>query len=506
MIAWSSSAPSAGTGMPNARKHTANPAAFTSHSTSDHATTPAKRPGRRSTSSPTISPSASRARRSARRAGSTPWVTLLKKESHGVGRCTTARATSSAAPKTIAAPLATRLTDVPPMTASRGNDGAAIASAIMATITRSTPMEAKAVEKRTGSCCLATYARANSPARAGSRLLAMKPTAVACHSGRRGRRVSSPARSINCHRQVRIGKVAVMRATLASNSHGSAWLACVSTSRGLTSCSVQTSSATETARPMSQAQRVARLLAGLDGEGNEVADFFDEGAQALARCRAGFLAQLLGALLGALAAIDQGADVHDLGLRSDRPPGGGRRGCGRPGGVRRGRRSRDLACRSEEIGERSGADPTGHQPRVGHPGADDVRRFGNRFVAGRSPGGRGGGGERRDGYHAGGAGGQGRDGAGNLLKLRRERGLIRSRRAAEDVARAAQLRGERGRVRDGGPAHHGVAGAGGEGGHLFGERATARTRQGPERARQRVRAQLALRAAGRALQRVGHLL
>src|SRR6266496_1616391 len=458
MIAWSSSAPSAGTGMPNARKHTANPAAFTSHSTSDHATTPAKRPGRRSTSSPPISPSASRARR----AGSTLWVTLLKKESHGVGRCTTARATSSAAPKTIAAPLATRLTDVPPMTASRGNDGAAIASAIMATITspsitRSTPMEAKAVEKRTGSCCLATYARANSPARAGSRLLAMKPMAVACHSGRRGRRASSPARSINCHRQVRIGKVAVMRATLASNSHGSAWLACVSTSRGLTSCSVQTSSATETARPMSQAQRVARLLAGLDGEGNEVADFFDEGAQALARCRAGFLAQLLGALLGALAAIDQGADVHDLGLRSDRPPGGGRRGCGRPGGVRRGRRSRDLACRSEEIGERSGADPTGHQPRVGHPGADDVRRFGNRFVAGRSPGGRGGGGERRDGYHTGGAGGQGRDGAGNLLKLRRERGLIRSRRAAEDVARAAQLRGERGRVRDGGPAHHGVA-------------------------------------------------
>src|SRR6266516_5053880 len=430
MIAWSNSAPSAGTGMPNARKHTANPAALTSHSTSDHATTPANRPGRRSTSSPPINPSASRTSRSARRAGSTPWVILLKKESQGAGRCTTARATSRAAPNPIAPLPATRLTDVPPITASRGKDGAAIASAISPTITnpsitRSTPIDAKAVVKRTGSCRLATYARANSPARAGSRLLAMKPMAVACHSGMSGRRVSSPARSINCQRQVRIGKVAVMRTTLASNNHGSAWLACVKTSRGLTSCSVQTSRATETARPMSPAQRVARLpagRAGFDREGNEVADFFDEGAQALARCRAGFRAQLLGALLGALAAIEQGADVHDLGLRGGRTSGGGRRGCGRPGGVRRGRRGRDLARRSEEIGERSGADPTGHEPRVGHPGADEVRRFGNRFVAGRSPGG-GRGGERLDGYHARGAGGQGRDGAGNLLKLRRERGL-----------------------------------------------------------------------------------
>src|SRR5436189_37773 len=252
MIAWSNSAPSAGTGMPNARKHTANPAALTSHNTNDHATTPANRPGRRSSSSPPINPSASRTSRSASRAGSTPWVILLKKESQGAGRCTTARATSRAAPNTIAPPPATRLTDVPPITASRGKDGAAIASAISPTITnpsitRSTPMEAKAVVKRTGSCRLATYARANSPAR----------------------------------------------------------------------------------------------------EGNEVADFFDEGAQALARGRTGFLAQLLGALLGALATVEQGEDVHDVGFRGDAPARGG--GTGWPCGVRRGRRSRDLARRSDEI-------------------------------------------------------------------------------------------------------------------------------------------------------------
>src|SRR5437773_3946848 len=511
MIAWSNSAPSAGTGMPNARKHTANPAALTSHNTNDHATTPANRPGRRSTSSPPINPSASRTSRSASRAGSTPWVILLKKESQGAGRCTTARATSRAAPNTIAPPPATRLTDVPPITASRGKDGAAIASAISPTITnpsitRSTPMEAKAVVKRTGSCRLATYARANSPARAGSRLLAMKPVAVACHSGRSGRRVSSPARSISCQRQVRIGKVAVMRTTLASNSHGSAWRACVKTSRGLTSCSVQTSRATETARPMSPAQRVARLLAGragFDREGNEVADFFDEGAQALARGRTGFLAQLLGALLGALATLEQGEDVHDVGFRRDAPAGGG--GTGWPCGVRRGRRGRDLAGCGDHFGEGSGADPTGHQPGVGHPGADEVRRFGDRCVAGWS-GARWsrGGGERLDGHDC--AAAQGQDGAGGGLELRRQRGLIRSRRAAEDVARAPQLRGERGRVRDGGAAGHGVAAGGGECGHLVGERAATCCRQGAKRPAERVRAQLALRPARRALQRVRHLL
>src|SRR5256885_2530250 len=137
----------------------------------------------------------------------------------------------------------------------------------------------------------------------------MKPTAVACHSGIHGSRPWSPARSINRQRHVRIGKVAVIKATAASSSHGFARLACASTSRGLTSCSVQPSRARETARPKRPTQRVARLLAGLDGEGNEIADFFDERAEALAGCRAGLLAQLLGALLGALAAIHQRADV-----------------------------------------------------------------------------------------------------------------------------------------------------------------------------------------------------
>ena len=147
--------------MPKARKQTAKAAAFTSHNSSDHPTTAAKRPGRRSTSSPPINPSASRTRRSAKRVGRTACRTLLKKESQGAGRCTTARATSSAAPNSIAAPVARWLTEAVPIRACRGNDGTAIATAINPTITspsitRSTPMEASAVVKRTGSCRLAT--------------------------------------------------------------------------------------------------------------------------------------------------------------------------------------------------------------------------------------------------------------------------------------------------------------------------------------------------------------
>ena len=82
-------------------------------------------------------------------------------------------------------------TDVRPMSARWGNAEEPIATAIRLTSinpsnTRSTPTDARAVEKRTGSCRDATYARANSPARTGSRLFAMKPMAVACHSGRSG--------------------------------------------------------------------------------------------------------------------------------------------------------------------------------------------------------------------------------------------------------------------------------------------------------------------------------
>ena len=75
------------------------------------------------------------------------------------------------------------------MSAWWGNADEPIATAMRPTSinpsnTRSTPTDARAVEKRTGSCRDATYARATSPARTGRRLFAMNPIAVACH--RRG--------------------------------------------------------------------------------------------------------------------------------------------------------------------------------------------------------------------------------------------------------------------------------------------------------------------------------
>ena len=91
-----------------------------------------------------------------------------------------------------AADVAMVETDRPLTSACAGNDGAAMAIAINPNITspskmRSTPMDASAVEKRTGSWREATYARATSPARAGSRLFAMNPIVVACQSGLQGR-------------------------------------------------------------------------------------------------------------------------------------------------------------------------------------------------------------------------------------------------------------------------------------------------------------------------------
>ena len=82
-------------------------------------------------------------------------------------------------------------TDVRPMSAWWGKADEPIATAIKLTSinpsnTRSTPTEARAVEKRTGNWRDATYARANSPARTGRRLFAMKPIAVACQSAPSG--------------------------------------------------------------------------------------------------------------------------------------------------------------------------------------------------------------------------------------------------------------------------------------------------------------------------------
>src|SRR2546428_320962 len=328
----SRNAPTQGTGSPNARKHTANDRAFTTHSTTDQTTTPAKRAGLLRTASPWTSPSANCVTRSAEREGRTACSTRPRRLSAGAGRGTTTSATPRAVPNRAAAPPAVRDRGTPPTAASRGNDGAAIAIARRATMTRpsntrSTPMEASAVVNRTGSWRRARYARATSPARAGSRLFAMKPAAVACHKGPSGKASPVPvSRRIRRQRTARSGNVAVAIAMAAPKSRGSARRRWSSTACGSTPCKAHASSRTVTASPSQKAQRDATrpLGAGLEGEGNEIADFVDEGAERIARRVPRLRTELLGAGQGALTAVHQRADVHHQWLgRCGRPGGGG---------------------------------------------------------------------------------------------------------------------------------------------------------------------------------------
>src|SRR5207302_5025859 len=108
-----------GTGSPNARKHTANAAAFTSHSTTDQRTTASNRPGLLSTSSPATSPSAMWESRSAKCAGNTACAARPSSPSQGAGRCTTSTATSSTIPKKAAAVVVIADADVRPISAWR---------------------------------------------------------------------------------------------------------------------------------------------------------------------------------------------------------------------------------------------------------------------------------------------------------------------------------------------------------------------------------------------------
>src|SRR5438552_10522168 len=115
----------------------------------------------------------------------------------------------------------------------------------------------------------------------------MKPTAVACHNGSQGKRWPSTSRKIRRQRAVRSGNVSVAVATAAIRRKGWARRMWPSTARGSTSCSVQYSSAAVTTSPATHAHgaRADRLEAGgagLGGEGNEVADFVDEGAERVA--------------------------------------------------------------------------------------------------------------------------------------------------------------------------------------------------------------------------------
>ena len=65
-----------------------------------------------------------------------------------------------------------------------------------------------------------------------------------------------------------------------------------------------------TASPNGQAQRDGRLRAGVEGEDNEIADFFEEGGQLVARRTFRELAQLLRAGQRGVAAIEEGLHVY----------------------------------------------------------------------------------------------------------------------------------------------------------------------------------------------------
>src|SRR2546422_111030 len=287
---------------------------------SDKRTPPPTRAGFFNTSRPATISSVQCITRVAAVAGSTRLAIRPSSASHGAGRCTTMRASSSTAPNSTAAVVATVESDRPPTSAWRGKDGAAIATAMSANIsrpskTRSTAIDASDVVKRTGSWRVATYARATSPAGAGNRLFAMKPIAVACQSGSEGNRWPSISRRIRRQRIVRSGNVAVASTTAARTNRGPAWRASSHPCRRSMRWSTQASNATLTASPRSQAPRPAppapqrRLLLGFDGEDNEVADFVDDRAEALAaRALCGF-SQFLRALAGPGSLVEQPPDI-----------------------------------------------------------------------------------------------------------------------------------------------------------------------------------------------------
>src|SRR6266545_4490789 len=140
----------------------------------------------------------------------------------------------------------------------------------------------------------------------------MKPIVVACHSGIHGKRWLSTSRRISCQRMVRTGKVRVATTTVRSSSHPLACCAYVQTFLRSILYNTQTSNATLTASPISQAPLQRFLLFGFDGEDNEIADFVDDRAEAFAARALSRLAQLLRALAGTGPLVEERADVDGL--------------------------------------------------------------------------------------------------------------------------------------------------------------------------------------------------
>src|SRR3989454_838864 len=127
----------------------------------------------------------------------------------------------------------------------------------------------------------------------------MNPIAVACHSGSRGKRLPPTSRRMSRQRSARSGNVSVASAIVASMSQRLARRRCPTSSCASTPCSAQARSPSVTTSPTTHAQRDAGPLGvggGLDGEGNEVADLFDERPERFPRGQLGGFTQLLRAL------------------------------------------------------------------------------------------------------------------------------------------------------------------------------------------------------------------
>src|SRR2546422_315044 len=123
----------------------------------------------------------------------------------------------------------------------------------------------------------------------------MNPIAVACHSGSRGKRLPPTSRRMSRQRSARSGNVSVASAIVASMSQRLARRRCPTSSCASTPCSAQARSPSVTTSPTTHAQRDAGPLGvggGLDGEGNEVADLFDERPERFPRSQLGGFTQL----------------------------------------------------------------------------------------------------------------------------------------------------------------------------------------------------------------------
>ena len=91
----------------------------------------------------------------------------------------------------------------------------------MASNKRSTASDASAVANGTGASFVSAYARAISPARAGTTLLTIIPMAVARQSGPKGIFAATGSR-IACHRSARRAKIAVAQNVAPAKRSGSA--------------------------------------------------------------------------------------------------------------------------------------------------------------------------------------------------------------------------------------------------------------------------------------------